>query len=371
MPRPDRAPPVQRTSVKNVTLRGVLRRVKDTVPGLGRAWALCKRALALSYRGRMLSEVLRFNDTTEVNDLPGIAHYWSNTYLRPLLEEYGASNPEEFFGRYLGEGMRRCGEHDPVFLSIGAGNCDTEIRVARLLRDAGIARFTIECLDVNAEMLARGRAAAHAEGLDEHLAFSRGDFNRWRPRRKYASVMANQSLHHVVRLEHLFDAVKDSLQPGAFFVVCDMIGRNGHQRWPEALAAVQAFWKELPPGYTWNHQLSRFEQPFANWDSSREGFEGVRAQDILPLLLERFHFHLYIGVANVIDVFIDRAFGHHFDPARPWDTDFIDRVHAYDEAGFRAGTLTPTRMFAVMATDTAPVRRVARGLTPEASVRRP
>jgi SAM-dependent methyltransferase len=338
---------------------------------MGLVSATLKRVLALSYRGRMLSEVLRFNDTTEVNDLPEIAHYWSNTYLRPLLEEHGCSNPEAFFARYLAEGMQRSGDAEPVFLSVGAGNCDTEIRVAQLMRQAGIARFTIECMDVNAEMLERGRVAAEAEGVGAHLAFTRGDFNRWQPRRKYAAVMANQSLHHVVRLEHLFDAIRESLQPGAYFVVCDMIGRNGHQRWPEALEAVHAFWRELPREYTWNRQLSRFEQPFANWDSSREGFEGIRAQDILPLLLERFHFHLFIGVANCIDVFIDRAFGHHFDASREWDRDFIDRVHAHDEAGFRAGTLTPTRLFAVMATDAAPVRRLARGLTPEASVRRP
>ncbi len=33
--------------------------------------------------------------------LPRIFHYWSNKYLRPMLEEFGVSNPDQFFAKYL------------------------------------------------------------------------------------------------------------------------------------------------------------------------------------------------------------------------------------------------------------------------------
>jgi hypothetical protein len=36
------------------------------------------------------------------------------------------------------------------------------------------------------------------------------------------------------RLEHLFDAVSTALGEDGRFVIYDIIGRNGHLRWPEA-----------------------------------------------------------------------------------------------------------------------------------------
>jgi len=96
-------------------------------------------------------------------------------------------------------------------------------------------------------------------------------------------------------------------------LIHDMIGRNCHQRWPEALKEVHRFWKELPTEYRYNRQLNRHEELYDNWDCSIEGFEGICAQDILPLLLERFDFHLFIGFANVVYLFIDRGFGHNFN----------------------------------------------------------
>ena len=106
-------------------------------------------------------------------------------------------------------------------------------------------------------------------------------------------------------------------------------------------------------------------------DCSQYGFEGVRAQDILPLLLERFAFEIFIGFANAIDPFVDRNFGHNFDASATWDRRFIDRVHAADEAAIVSGRLTPTHMFALLGTDPLDKPHYARGLTPRAAVRVP
>jgi hypothetical protein len=150
-----------------------------------------------------------------------------------------------------------------------------------------------------------------------------------------------------------------------------MIGRNGHQRRPEALEHVQRLWKELPDAYRYNRLLKRHESRFINHDCSTEGFEGIRAQDILPLLLARFDFALFLGFANVVSPFIDRCFGHNFDDKSERDRAFIDRAHAIDEEGFANGTLKPTQMLAVLSPVKLDTHVYARGLTPEFSVRRP
>jgi SAM-dependent methyltransferase len=351
------------------------RDIKNSIPIARDLYAYLRRGLAkcsrdTGYEEKLAAETEIYEDVADVHELPPIFHYWSNKHLRPMLEELGFSNPDEFFAKYLGESARRRGTAAPIFLSLGAGNCDTEIRVARLLRKAGIERFTVECVDLNQRMLERGLAMAQREGVAEHIVPVEGDFNQWRAAKQYDAVMANQSLHHVLNLEGLFDEVKRSLATGGCFVVSDIIGRNGHQRWPEALAAVQRFWRELPHDYRYNRQLGRYEHAYRNWDCSGEGFEGIRAQDILPLLLQRFEFHLFVGFANVIDLFVDRSFGPNFDADAEWDRGFIDRVHAFDEAAFRKGELTPTHMMAVLTPEACEKAVYARGLGPEESVRR-
>ena len=89
------------------------------------------------------------------------------------------------------------------------------------------------------------------------------------------------------------------------------------------------------------------------------------------MLVERFGFEFFLAFGNVIDPFIDRGFGHNFDPLRDWDRDFIDRVHARDEAELMAGRITPTHMMAVMTADTNAVCTCRAHLTPRFCIRKP
>ncbi|HEX7914303.1 class I SAM-dependent methyltransferase, partial [Rudaea sp.] len=262
------------------------------------------------------------------------------------------------------------------FVSIGAGNCDVEVRIAQRLRERGIEDFTIECLELNHLMRERGAALAHEAGLSAHVLPADGDFNRWQPQGQYDAIIANQSLHHVVNLEGLFDAIASAISERGVFATSDIIGRNGHQRWPEALAIVREFWRELPIDYRYNLQLLRREKTFRDWDCSREGFEGIRAQDILPLLIERFDFDFFFAHSNLIDAFIDRSFGPHFDAESERDRVFIDRVQARDEAEILAGNITPTHMLAVLRRkdgcgDSGNAIRTWKHLTPAFCLRKP
>ncbi|MGH8714288.1 MAG: class I SAM-dependent methyltransferase, partial [Casimicrobiaceae bacterium] len=272
--------------------RSLLRRAADA------ARDTLRRPLAsirTGYGARLAAELDRFRDDTDVHALPPIFHYWSNRYLRPKLEAIGASHPDDFFAKFLVQCYQRSGGGTRRFVSLGAGNCDTEVRLARRLIDAGFDDFTIECLELNAAMLDRGQRLASAEGVARHVVPLQGDFNQWRPHRRFDGILANQSLHHVSALERMFDAAAASLPPHGAFIVSDMIGRNGHQRWPEALAIVRELWRDLPASYRYNRQLRRQETQFLDWDCSSSGFEGIRAQDILPLLVERFDFELFLG----------------------------------------------------------------------------
>ena len=344
------------------------------VGGLRRALASREHPAAplSGYELDLHIERQRYKDVAEVHDLPGIFHYWSNKYILPMIVEAGGTPEDHFlaiYAQYLILGARNCGRGTAQFLSIGSGNCDTEVRIARMLETAGVSDFVIECLDLNPDMLKRGRALARQAGMARHLDFLEGDFNKWVPSHAYAGVMATQCLHHVLELEHLFDQIKLALHPNGYFLTNDMIGRNGHQRWPEALCEVQRFWRELPVDYRWNRALNRYEENYLDYDWSTVGFEGVRAQDILPLLIGRFDFRVFIGFANLVHVFLERAFGFNFEEKGAWDRDFVDRVHECDERAIVDGRLSPTQMIAVMTPGPCSEHHYARGLAPARCVR--
>ncbi len=323
------------------------------------------------YQVRVQKEIAIFTEIQQVHDLPSIAHYWSNKYLVPILQPFGFTNAIEFFRMYMARICREGPQHTYSFLSIGSGDAAPEINIARWLKEQQISNFTFECIDLNEAVLARARAGADADGVADHFIFSKFDVNSWKPAKEYHVILAIQCLHHFVALEKLFATIFKALHPDGYFMTDDMIGRNGHQRWPESLEFVNQLWRELPHKYTYNHALKRYEKDYENWDCSTEGFEGIRSQDILPLLLDRFHFDLFIGFGNIVDVFIDRAFGPNFDPENEWDRAFIDRVHALDVQEMESGRVKPTHILAAMTKKPVAATKKHKHLSPQFCLRKP
>ena len=121
--------------------------------------------------------------------------------------------------------------------------------MAERLLEEGASNFSLECLDLNPYMLERGRRRGHEKRLLNWVTFTETDVNSWEPRRPYDVVMANQSLHHFVQLESIFTHVRHALTPDGFFLIDEMIGRNGHKRWPEALSLLNDTWRDCPSRY--------------------------------------------------------------------------------------------------------------------------
>jgi SAM-dependent methyltransferase len=351
---------------------GLLPVIKRMIYRPSNAGASRSSQFGLAYRLKLLVEQANFASVEQVHDLPPIHEYWGDKFLTPLFHLFGFAAIDDFFVHEIAAAIKSNAAPANAILSIGSGNCDFEVSLASRLIAAGCTNFRIECMDVNAEMLRRGQALARSKGVADFIAPLRTDFNAWRPDGpRYVAVIANQSLHHVVNLEGLFDAIKTSLLPGGVFVISDMIGRNGHMRWPEALAIVNEYWQQLPPKYRYNQLLGTTDETYVNFDCSKAGFEGIRAQDILPLLIQRFHFKTFIPFGNVIDVFIDRGVGPNFDPRNDWDRNFIDQVHAADVEAMLAGRIKPTHLVASMTVEPQAATRHPDGLNPQACVRIP
>jgi SAM-dependent methyltransferase len=326
-----------------------------------------------TYNRKLDQELANYRNMEEVHYLPPIAGYWAANHLVPIARQFGFSTITQFYCDYIVK-FRTASLPDGTMhiLSIGAGNCDQEINIAGQLRESGHDNFVIECVDINPDMLDRGCKAAEAQDMTGHFRFVCTDITSLDFLGQPHVVIANQSLHHMLELELLFDRIAANLHPQGFFLTHDMIGRNGHQRWPEALRYVEQLWAGLPDRYKFNHQLKRVDRDFVNWDCSGEGFEGIRAQDILPLMVDRFEFDLFLAYGNLIDIFVDRGYGPNFSVDSPEDCRYIDNVHFMDQLLLELGDIKPTHVLAAMKLKGAgAVLKFHRNLSPAFCVRQP
>lgn len=323
------------------------------------------------YERKLQEQKLQYANVTTVHNLPEIFHYWSNKHLRPKLRSVaGVDSAVEFYGNsFLRSAKKSTGTAQ--FASLGSGDATIEVQVAQFLRQNGLDDFRFVCYEVAPILASRANELITAQGLQSHVAVELCDLNKWSHEDNFLDgVMASHSLHHMVMLEAIFDAVANSLKPSGVFVTNDVIGRNGHLRWPEVKAWIDNIWLLLPDRMKYNHALGRLEETFIDWDCSTEGFEGVRAQDILPLLVSRFSFSTLVPYGGLIDIFVDRGFGHNFKIENSTDLALIDFIEFANEELIDSGKIKPTLIFAEMGKKRPGARpRLHRGWSPDFCIR--
>ena len=332
-----------------------------------------KRFHKWTTRTRLRQQQEQYATGAEIHGLPEIFHYWANRYIAPCIQQvFGANSITEIYARPLTHILDVGGTRSRKFISIGSGDCSEEVKIAKRLLELGHSNFAIVGLEVAENLILEANSTIAREGLADHIKSEFFDVNRGAIEGPVDAFIAHHSLHHIVELERMFDLIDQTLSQDGHFVSCDMIGRNGHMRWPETLRYVEAIWANLPEVKKYNWQLRQYHHQFLNWDCSREGFEGIRAQDILPQLLQRFSFDGFVGCGGFIDPFVDRGYGPNYDPVNALDRDFIDLVATANDAMIDAAQIKPTMMFADMVKKNSGVKPGVVGRrTPEFCVRYP
>jgi len=299
---------------------------------------------AKTYDDKISKELNIFRNNINVNDLPEAFHYLSNKFLKGELERnIGVSSSNDLAIKYINLVKEGKPETDIKILSLGSGNCDTEINLVADCNFLG----KVFCYEINPNMLERGRQKATERGVN-NFEFIQADINKIILRDKFDIVLANHSLHHFVELEHIFGEVNESMTESSFFIVNDMIGRNGHMFWDNTLQVCNAIWNIFPKELKYNHQFKKYIKKRIQWDCSSDGFEGIRAQDILPLLDKTFKFKDFAPFFPIITKFVDRDFGHNFDLNNDFHRSLLDMIGYYDNYVLKNKILKPTQLIATM-----------------------
>ena len=298
-----------------------------------------------SYEDRIRSQIEQYASTVNMHDLPDISHIWSHNYIGPGFKEvFKTGSINDCYANAFIEAISNESNVTGRILSIGCGDGLIEIDVAKILLQKGFDNFSITCAELSPLSLARLSVHAREAGVAQYLEPLEVDINNFNFSGRYSMMMANHSLHHVMGLENLFRAASDAMTDEAIFASCDVIGRNGHMRWPEAAAILKALWPILEPKQQYHAQLGRYSAEFIDHDCSHEGFEGIRAQDVLPLLLEQFHPYKWFGAGGFIDVLVDRGYGHGFDATNEKDVALIRFLCDLNDMLLDSGVITPTWM---------------------------
>ena len=301
-----------------------------------------------TYARQVQNQIEQYGSAFEIHDLPKSFSHWTEKFVSPkAISAVGVANPVDFYCHWIIEALTRT-KLETIY-SVGSGDGAEERRIAKLLLDRGHDNFKFICLELSPKLISEGRAETLRAGLEMFVAFEEVDLNNTNPFNVHAAaVIANQSLHHVLELEHLFAQIKGSIGELGLFITCDMIGRNGHKRWPEVEALLREFWPQVPVHLRHDHQHNSYRKDFENWDCSSEGFEGIRAQDILQLLVSTFYFESYFAFGGLAEVFVDRGLGPNFNLDNPNDIYFLNRILIAEQRLQAAGRLFPTMIWAVL-----------------------
>ncbi len=306
-----------------------------------------------TYEERVKQQVEQYTHCQNIHDLPEVFHIWSQRHVYPGLSDvFSAYSIPEFYAMAYLEAKPKRGiigtllRNTNNILSIGCGDGHLELDIVKYLIERGQRDFTITCADLSPILLGRLKTAAEKEDLANYIEILQADLNIELPDKRYDMIMANHSLHHIVELEHVFDYIYTHLTDRGIFVTNDMVGRNGHMRWAETAAVINAFWPMLNDREKWNAQLQRLDDTFVDHDCSTEGFEGIRSQDILPLLLERFHPYKFFACGGFVDLIVDRSYGRAYDVDKTEDVEWIKFLGQLNDIMLDAGCIKPTMIHA-------------------------
>jgi SAM-dependent methyltransferase len=164
---------------------------------------------------------------------------------------------------------------------------------------------------------------------------------------RFDVIMCVSGLHHIVELERVVDFIRDALvDDGEFWSIGEAIGRNGNRLWGSDLEVANGCFHELPARLRRNRYSGIIDESLPDDDYASGTFEGIRSQDIVPLLMDRFEsVHLYRRNCFLWRL-VNQAYSDNYDMENPVDIAHLHSIVSAEIAHFRGGG-RPTEMHAV------------------------
>ncbi|MGB7952086.1 MAG: class I SAM-dependent methyltransferase, partial [Candidatus Binatia bacterium] len=285
---------------------------------------------------RLVEEEKKHYSTIEVTDEltiggPHASSAWKYYWTR-VAEEINSSPFADIAG-YLES--RYGSPNQPIrILSLGSGHCGHELALAERLK----CPYEITCTDINEALFIEARARAQEHGL--FLRFEVNDLNFMRiVPAYYDMIFAHAVLHHVINLELLFDQIAHGLTERGILQLVEVIGKNRRLLWEENEHFANAILDALPPQFTQGAKLQASEE---------DGMEGIRQEEILPILRAGFEpLYEYSHGAFMRYICTDERFARYLSPEQEFNRRYLDLLIDIDRSTVQNGILRPLEIWGV------------------------
>ncbi len=201
----------------------------------------------------------------------------------------------------------------------------------------------LEGVDISEGAIASCVKKAAEDGMSDSISYRVADCNALiLPRGQYDAVFGMGSIHHIEKLENLYEQIARTLKPGGLFCMNEYVGPARFKVSPLVHRYINGLLRMLPDDkrrYVRNPSeiKTKWEPPTPAWFEKNDPSEAVRSADIVPLLADRFEIvgfqpfggtilhHLFAGIAG------------NFHEDDPEDCAFIDLCIDAEERLEQAG----------------------------------
>lgn len=226
-------------------------------------------------------------------DHPAVQKYVYTTYLE-------GESPFEYVRRFLPRIPCNSG------LEIACGSGDLSIAVV----NTGLCK-QVDASDISERAIAIAKQSAQDARID-NIRFTVADANTIvLPSEQYDFIYMSQALHHIEKLEHLYQQVHDALTDDGIFFVSDYIGPTRMQWTDKQITIMNAILSLLPERlrHTVDNQGVRKVikrtaiEDFLRVDPS----EGVRASEIFDIAQKQFDIIDFrpMGLSIIYELFLN------------------------------------------------------------------
>lgn len=242
------------------------------------------------------------------------------------------------YGRF-GEVLKERGEPMPIAraMSLGCGFGGLERDLAR----RGMIR-EMDAYDLAEGAIAEARRLAEESGFGGIRYYVADLDTQAFPEAHYNVVFAHSSVHHVERLEDLFNRVHRTLRPGGFFHLNEYVGPTRFQWTNDQLCLINGYLDSLPTHLrrTPNGRKPEVVRPTIEHMLAMDPTEAVRSAEIRQVLSRYFTIIeerpyggtlLHMGLGEI---------AQNFDETNPDDVSQLRRFFDLEDEMIVNGTIT-------------------------------
>jgi SAM-dependent methyltransferase len=221
-----------------------------------------------------------------------------------------------------------------ISIGCGFGNLERDLASRGLIEE-------IDAYDIAAVAIAEAKRQAASLGLS-NLRYHVADLEKIDlPASSVDVVFAHSSVHHVERLEALYEVVQRALRPSGVFHLHEYVGPTRFQ-WTDAqLRLANEFLEGLPPRLRRqpDGQMKTLRRPTIEEMVAADPSEAVRSAELVGALEPYFEIIEYRPLGGTLAHIALGGIAQNFDPQSPEDTALLEELFAIEDAAMARGVI--------------------------------